>query len=253
MTGSTTNPWVIRINPKPRADIRLFCFPHAGGGASTFYSWSHALRDQPIDICSIQLPGRENRVNEEPIASLDSLIEALVEAVRPFTNKPFAFFGHSMGSLIGYELARWLIKNHTEHPKHLFMSSGLAPDQGHLREPLQHLSDADFLTALQARYGAFPAAVQSAPELMDILLPIFRADIAVLENYSHSSQTALNTPITVYGGKEDPTVPVDALKQWQMHTKEAFRMKVFEGGHFYWNNHRSELLRDITGQLLPSR
>jgi surfactin synthase thioesterase subunit len=122
----TTGPWVRRFTPRPKARLRLFCFPYAGGGASLYRGWSKALPLE-VEVCSIQLPGREDRLREAPITSISLLVQALSYAIRPYLDRPFAFWGHSMGALIAFELARQLRREVMPEPGHLFVSGRGAP------------------------------------------------------------------------------------------------------------------------------
>src|SRR5215472_10099046 len=139
------NSWVIFPRPNPLARWRLFCLPYAGGGASAFYNWPLDLPNY-VEVCSVQLPGRENRMSERPFTHFLPLIQSLTKAVWPLLDKPFAFFGHSMGAILGFELARQLRKLNEPEPIHLFASGSRAPQIPESR-PTYHLPEVELLEA----------------------------------------------------------------------------------------------------------
>ena len=145
---STYNPWLNCPRPKPRASLRLFCFPYAGGGISAFHSWSNNWLDE-VEVCTVQLPGRENRLGERPFTNLEPLLEALLPHLRPSLDRPYAFFGHSLGALVAFELARELRRYSLTGPVHLFVSALRAPSVPNLNPPLQALPDAAFIAELE--------------------------------------------------------------------------------------------------------
>jgi surfactin synthase thioesterase subunit len=175
--------WVTYPRPNAQSQVRLFCFPYAGGGASIFWHWVDAL-PRAIELCPIQLPGREERLQEEPFTDLSSLVEALLPMLRPHLDTPFAFFGHSMGAMIGYEVTRQLQKQHDLEPVHLFISSRSAPQLVDTATPLRFLPATSFMDELQRLYGAVPDAIRQHPELQDVFLPILRADVTLLETHT---------------------------------------------------------------------
>ena len=236
------SPWLAYASPLAYADplapgkqngsaaLRLFCFPHAGGGAGAYRDWVAALAPE-IVVLPIQLPGRETRFLERPFNNMDSLLDGLVEGIRPYLDTPFAFFGHSLGALIGFELARRL-RAEGLFPQHLFVSGYGAPHMPVLLPPMHHLEDHDFIAALDDM-ETIPTAVLESEELLALLLPMLRADFAVYERYRYQEAAPLNCPITMLGGDADPLVTQEMLAGWEKHSTQPCGMHIFSGDHFY--------------------
>jgi surfactin synthase thioesterase subunit/acyl carrier protein len=245
--------WMTLISPRPHAQsrVRLFCFPYAGGGASIFRDWANALPSE-IELCPIQLPGREERLQEALFTDLSSLVDALLPALRPYLDKPFALFGHSMGAMIGYEVARQLQMQHAPEPVHLFVSSRAAPHWVRTAAPLRDLPARSFMDELQRLYGAVPDVIRQHAELQDVFLPILRADVTLLETHTYVPGESLNCSIAVFGGERDPSVTQEALAAWREHTRVSFTQHLFPGDHFYIN-HAWEALAAIIAQELTQQ
>jgi len=212
--------------------MRLFCFPHAGGGASVFHSW-HSTLAPTIQVCPILLPGRETRLSDPPYASFDSLLEALTHQLQPWIDVPFAAFGHSMGALLAFELVRKLQEDGKPMPAWLFLSGRRAPDAPDKAPLLTPLPDGEFLEELTRRYQGMSQEFLQEPELMAVVLPILRADLAVVESYSYRESRELECPLTVFAGIEDSTVTYEQLLGWRRQTKARFTAQLFPGAHFY--------------------
>lgn len=247
MKPPSADRWITRPRPSSRARLRLLCLPHAGGGASSFRGWADALPPE-VEVCPVQLPGRENRVAEPPFDRLPPLVEALADAVGPLLSLPFALFGHSNGALIGFELARTLRARGRPGPVHLFASGRRAPDLPSDRPPTHHLPDAEFLADLQ-ELGGIPAQILEHPELLAVLLPTLRADVAIYESYAFREEPPLACPITAYGGLTDPKVSRETLEAWGRHTAGPFVTRLFPGGHFYLQEERTAVLRTLAADL----
>ena len=231
-----------------RAAMRLFCFPHAGGGAAAYRPWSHRLAGS-LDVCAVQLPGRANRLDERPLESMQLLVERLALELRPHLDMPFAFFGHSMGAVVAIEVCRALASCGAPMPVQLFVSGRRPPGMPDPNPPLRHLSDADFLSEIQRRYAAIPAEVASEPEVLSLLLPALRADITALETYVPTIREPLDCPILAFGGADDPLTPRAHLEEWGRHTRRTFEVRMFPGGHFYLDACRDAVLATV-GQTL---
>jgi medium-chain acyl-[acyl-carrier-protein] hydrolase len=247
MTLPIFNPWIVCSHPRPQAKLRLFCFHYAGGGTLSFRGWSNHL-PPTIEVCCIQLPGREQRLADPPFTRLEPLLQALVPAILPTLNQPFAFFGHSMGALIAFELARSLHHTHNNVPQHLFASGYRAPQLPNPDPPIHTLPDAAFINELR-RLNGTPEAVLANRELMELLLPTLRADFALIETYTHRDEPALTCPITVFGGLSDPEVSQEELVAWQQHTQVAFSLQMFPGDHFFLHSAQSQMLRSMESSL----
>jgi len=244
--SASLNPWVKCLNPLPAPSLRLFCLPYAGGGTGIFRPWLHHL-PRGVEICPIQLPGREDRWRESPFTRLDSLVQILAQNIQPFLDVPFACFGHSMGALIAFELARQLRSQQSPVPIHLFLSGRRPP---HLPNPkeLHTLPDQALIQELRQLEGT-PQQVLDNPDFLQLLLPTLRADFAVCETYTFTNSPPLAMPISVFGGLEDPETPISCLQQWHRHTSLPSTLDLLPGNHFFIHTSRSLLLKIMTDKL----
>jgi len=240
-------PWLRCLKPNPQAQLRLFCFHHAGGGAVTYNPWPAQLPH--LEVCAVQLPGRETRIRETPFTRMEPLVQTLTTALHPYLDKPFAFFGHSMGSLVAYELAQALQKHYQLSPVHLFASGRRAPQLPDPHPPIHMLPDEAFWAAIQQRYGGIPALVFQDEELKALFTPLLRADFTLVEAYHPSTTQPLACPLTAFGGDADHYATRAELMAWRALTQQAFALYLFPGGHFYLNDQRSLLLTEIAALL----
>lgn len=243
----TNDCWVMCPKPNPQANLRLFCFPYAGGGALSFRTWPNGL-PTTIEVCAVELPGRGTRMKLAPFTRHAPLVEALAQALLPSLNKPFALFGHSMGGLVSFELARLLRRKYDLLPVHLFVSGRRAPQVPDLDPPIHALPEPAFLDELR-RYNGTPEAVLENKELMQLLLPILRADFAVLETYVYTTEPPLGCPITAFGGLQDCKVSCDHLEAWRNQTSASFSLQMLPGDHFFLNSAQALLLQSLTQHL----
>ncbi|HEX8652349.1 MAG TPA: thioesterase II family protein [Pyrinomonadaceae bacterium] len=250
MSQPAITPWLACSDRNPQANLRLFCFPYAGGGAHLFRSWPDQL-PVTIEVCPVQLPGRERRLNEPCFTRLPSLVEAAARALLPHLKKPFALFGHSMGTLISFELARLLRRELGIEPVHLFVSGCAAPQIPGRAEPLTYnLPEPEFLRELQ-RLNGTPKAVLDHPEMMQLMMPILRADFEVTQTYAYATDAPLGCPITAFGGLHDQDVTRADLEAWREQTTASFSLRMFPGDHFFLHPAQSLLLRTLAQQLQP--
>lgn len=246
-TTKTSNSWITYSKLNINAKLRLFCFPYAGGGASTFRSWSEKITSD-VEICPIELPGHERRIAEQPFNQLKPLVNELAHALLPYLNKPFAFFGHSMGGLVSFELAHLLYKNYDLSPRHIFISGRHAPQIPDSKLPIHHLNKSEFINEI-AKLNGTPKAVLENVELMDLLVPVLRADFAAIENYVYTPKPRLNCPITALGGLQDLQVSYEDLQAWREQTNTNFSIKMFQGKHFFINSSQWLLLKYLDQEL----
>lgn len=238
-----SNPWFLSSIDKS-ASLRLFCFPPAGRGASLYARWRAHFRPD-IEICPVQLPGRENRIREKPYSSIPDLLNALMPWMEPHLDLPYAFFGHSMGALLGFELARMLLKQGHSGPRHLIVSARRAP---HLRDPhppISCLPDDAFLESVQRRYQGIPSSLLQDPEMRAIILRSLRSDFMMLENYTFCPEVKVPCPITSLGGLQDPEAREDELNSWSGHNTCEFRMKMFPGDHFFILSSTDSVIKEV--------
>lgn len=243
-----TNPWLVCFQPNSQATLRLFCFSYAGSGASIFRSWATEFPSSDVELFAIQLPGRENRFREPLCTNLAPLIHALTSALVPYLDRPFAFFGHSLGALISFEVARQLRQLHHLSPFHLMVSSRHAPQLPALTQPIHQLPDAEFLRELR-RYNGTPENVLQNHELMQLFLPILRADFTLNEAYLYTHEAPLDCSISAFGGLQDELVSHASLDAWREQTVSQFDLFRFAGNHFYLKNQQKELLSKISDIL----
>ncbi len=231
------------------ARLRLFCFPYAGGAASVFSMWPGNLPPE-VEVCPVQFPGRENRLSESPFTQLKPLVLALAQAIRSYLDKPFAFFGHSLGAVIGFELARQLRRENGPGPLHLFVSGSPAPQLPRRHPAIHQLPEEGFIKEL-GRINGTPEAVLHNVELMQLFLPVLRADFAMYETYHYAVDGLLDCSLAAFGGLEDSEVSRRDIEAWQDQTCGAFKLRMFPGDHFFLRSARTPLLRAISQDLRP--
>jgi medium-chain acyl-[acyl-carrier-protein] hydrolase len=253
-TSRDGNPWVVIPKPNPQARLRLFCFPYAGGGASLFRPWAEEMPPL-VEICAIQPPGRESRFSEPRFTSLAPLVAALDAALDPLLRPmPFAFFGHSLGAIASFELARALRRRQGPLPAYLFVSAHRAPQLPPRHTDFHDLTDEQFITRLGELNG-IPAGVAENADLMEVMLPLLRADVGIAETYVATAEPPLPIPIAAFGGVMDAEVSRDDLTPWKEQTSAAFSVRMLPGDHFFFAKQRmmlySALLADLrAAQLL---
>lgn len=241
------NPWLVRWANHQAAGLRLFCFPYAGGSAWSFCNWQQALSIE-VEVCGIELPGRATRQSETPHTRLSTLNQAMAEVLLPYLDKPFAFFGHSMGALISFEFARYLRRKHQLEPRHLFVSGRGAPQMPYRETRTYDLPDDEFIKDL-LRDGSPEYALD--PQLIRLLLPMMRADFELVETYVYEPEPPLTCPITVFGGLQDESVSREQLHKWQLQTTSYCSVVTLPGNHFFIKTAQSELLYTISQELNP--
>lgn len=245
--SAAANPWISIAKPNPEASLRMFCFPYAGGGASIFYRWADYL-PKNVEVCLINLPARGLRLSEAPATRLAPLICSLAKSLIPSLDKPFVFFGHSMGALISFELARYLRQLDRPQPRHLFVSGRNAPQLPLTGPPLYALPESDFLEKLRRLNGTPPRVLENS-DLMRLLLPSLKADFAICETYVYTREPPLNCSISAFGGMQDFSVTGETLAAWREQTTASFSCQMFAGDHFFLKQERAELLQKVSRQI----
>lgn len=240
--------WVYQQAVTSSHNMRLFCLPYAGSGAAIYRLWPEELPPD-VELCRIQLPGRESRLREMPYNRLSKLVDELAKVIRPLLDVPFAFFGHSMGALVSFELARAVRREYGVTPEHLFVSAWRAPQQA-LGTCLHQLPNQEFIEEMQARFSGIPNAILQEREILDIMLPILRADLAVCETYEYSQGEPLTCPISVFGGLEDHWIRPSDLEAWSAQTSADFNVQMYPGDHFFINDHRRLIVQNVAQVLL---
>jgi surfactin synthase thioesterase subunit len=239
--------WFKVLGDAPEAKLRLFCFPYAGAGALIFLPWPDALPDE-VEVIAAQLPGHWSRLPEPPFAQLSPLVESLADVIDLYLDKPFAFFGHSMGAMIGFELARQLRRLGRPLPHHLFVSGRRAPQIRETEPPIYDLPDVELIGELRKLNGT-PAEVLEDHELMALVLPILRADLSICQTYDYRPEPPLDCPITVFGGISDEEASESRLSAWSEQTTATYRKEMFPGDHFFLHQSQTALLRSLAYEL----
>jgi len=252
-TKLTSNPWISCPKPNPQARLRLFCFPCAGGTISAYSQWSNYL-PKDVEVHLVQLPGRGYRLEEPPFTRFFPLVQTLTSILRPYLNIPFAFFGHSMGATLAFEITRQLRRENHPSPVHLFGCCCPAPEKPILKPFIHQLPETEFLAELHHRYNAIPQAILQNAQLTQLFLPSLRADFTMIETYVYAYEKPLNCPITVFGGLQDKAICLDSLEAWGYETYSPFTLRMFSGDHFFLHHPQSPFLQFFSQelyQLLP--
>lgn len=242
---AAADAWLAVPRPEPAARGRLFCLPYAGGGAAAFRDWPPALPG--LEIVLVRLPGRESRFAEPPLARIEPLVDELAVAVAPRLDRPFALFGHSMGALVAFELARRLRRDALPQPSRLFVSASRAPQ---LRAGSVTVSqDEDELVSRLLGLGGTPPEVLANEELLGLLLPALRADFALVDAYAYGGEPPLDCPIHAFSSAEDPHATVGEVDAWRAQTRAEFVHEVLSGNHFFVHAQREQILVAIAAEL----
>jgi medium-chain acyl-[acyl-carrier-protein] hydrolase len=228
--------------------MRLFCFPYAGGRAAVFRTWPDELPPE-IEFYAIELPSRGKRIKEPPITRIEPMVRAIAGALESLLDKPFCFFGHSMGALTSFELVRLLRREGRAQPSHLFVSGAVAPQ---IPDPFPcrfDLPQPEFVDMLR-RLNGTPLEVLENEELLQLMLPTLRADFELLQFYEYVDEPPLSCPITAFGGLQDKEVSRQDLDAWRVQTTATFILRNFPGDHFFLHSDRSSLLWAMSQELV---
>jgi medium-chain acyl-[acyl-carrier-protein] hydrolase len=245
-------PWIFGGRISGNARCRLFCLPHSGSGAAQFASWKNFF-PSTLDICPVQLPGRENRFREAPLTNVHRIAEILAGELNPYIDRPYILYGYSLGALIAFELGRQLRRQKAAPPLSLYALARPAPNLAQTRHPLHQLPDDIFLVELTRHYKGMSPAILKEQELMKLLLPALRADVTALETYVYLEEGPLDCPIRAFGGRLDATTTEDELRAWRLHTNRSFELKMFEGDHFFIRNNQKSVFASLTQMLESSQ
>jgi medium-chain acyl-[acyl-carrier-protein] hydrolase len=242
-------PWLPKVRSKAGSKLRLFCFPYAGGASYTYSSWD-SLLPQEIEVCPVELSGRASRMREPAARNIRSLVHSMTAALLPWLDRPFAFYGHSMGALISFELARELRRSHQLQPVHMFVSSCLPPHSPRRREKVTYnLPEPQFIAALR-HFNGIPNEVQEhSEELMQLAMPLLRADFEACQTYEYIAGQVLECPLTVVGGLKDKGLNQGDLEEWREHTTSACTVRMVSGDHLFINTSQTWILRLLAEQL----
>jgi surfactin synthase thioesterase subunit len=237
--------WIQRFHPSAKAGVRLVCFPHAGGAATWFHPVSAAL-SPAVEVLAVQYPGRQDRRAEPVLRSVEELARRAADAVRPWEDRPLAFFGHSMGALVAAEAAR--IRAEEGAPPLTVIVSGRRSPTSFRDEDVHRRDDAGIVAEME-RLGGSDTRIFEDPEMRSLLLPVIRADYEAVETYRHRPGPPLPCPLLALLGDADPVASVEEARGWATHTSAAFELKTFPGGHFYLNDHAPAVIATIRDHL----
>ena len=231
--------------------IQLFCVPHAGNGPAVFRGWADRLAPE-IEVIVVELPGRESRFHETPYRGMEPLVNDLAGAVVNCLSedKPFAFFGNSMGSVIAFETLHEIRRRTGREALHLFVSASGAPHCESILPHMGRLQDEELIHAVNTRYGGIPEPVLADKEFLALALPTLRADICLLEAYCQDEPQPLDCRITAFGGRLDATVPLEQVEAWREQTLHSFDIFFLNEGHLYLDSARDFLLHQLREALL---
>lgn len=236
--------WFVRPVKRPHAKINLFCLPYAGGSARIYQSWPEYLPEF-VELIAIEPPGRGRRMQEPAFDSMKALVQELSGALRSQIERPYVVLGHSMGSRIGLNTLCELDRAGYPLPLHFIASGSAPPHITKKRKKIHMLSDDELIKELQS-YNATPDEVLNNKELMEIYLPLLRADFAVAEEELIPNLPPLNCNATVFGGINDSRVSEGDCFAWQEYFSPPIEVSIFEGGHFFIDSARNEVMRKVS-------
>jgi medium-chain acyl-[acyl-carrier-protein] hydrolase len=247
MTATKLSNWLVQHTPCAIPEVRLFCFPYAGGGPAVFRTWKNFLPSHFAGY-ALHAPGRESRFSEPCVADFKTLVDNAFKSIQPFAHEPFVLFGHSFGSIVAFETARRL-EEQGYNPEMLIVSGRQSPQIPSKRKPISHLPEEDFLSEMAA-YNGTPAEVLANQELMELLSPMIRADFLLAENYQFKDNGhLLKCPVMALSSHQDQWLDHDDVQKWSLYTTGEFNSHCFEGDHFYLNQQTEALIEYISNKI----
>jgi len=225
--------------------LRLFCFAYAGGGPSAYFKWIKAFPPH-ITVCPVLLPGRETAIGQTPIADMDLLLGYLAEALSPALDKPYAFFGYSLGAKLAYGLSHRLCSLGHQPPVLLTVAASRDPASPPHRPGAHLLPETEFVAYLRD-LGGTPKEVLADRALLDLMLPTLRADFALVGQ--PMPLHPVTCPIVACGGTEDPVAPPAKLLGWGRFTSSRFVLRAFPGRHFFLREQMAPLIGSVIEDL----
>jgi medium-chain acyl-[acyl-carrier-protein] hydrolase len=254
--GGRSRDWVTFFEPRSaRSSLRLICFPYAGGTIRMFSRWRASLPRQ-VELGAVELPGHGLRLLEKPLARVEDIVDGTITALEPYLDRPLALFGHSMGGLIAFEVARALRRADLATPVRLYVSGREAPQLPYEPTEIHKLPTKQFRQAVSG-YGATPAEVLAQADVMRLVEPALRADFAICETYTYTSEAPLDCPIHAFWGFADQLADRDAVAAWRYQTSADFSLRMIPGAHFFIQTAEKVLLqllaRDLKAYLAMER
>jgi medium-chain acyl-[acyl-carrier-protein] hydrolase len=247
-TVSNMEPWIIRAKRDAEVTMRIICIPFPGGSASAFLRWPELLPEH-IEVCAVQLPGRQKRIAEAPFTDLHDCVNELSTFLGPLIREmPFAIYGDCASAFIAFELCRYLDKEYDITPSALFVTCCRAPQLPLTRQYIYHLPDQEFKQALVG-LGFVPHWLQQNDRAFSGFLPLIRADFEMVETYQSNESGNFNFPIVAISAKHDTSCTLEEMRQWQAHTNSSFRLEIIDGGHNLSESHTEKIASMITNTL----
>ncbi len=241
--------WLSKWTDSSAPRVRVICFASAGSGSAPYQAWSQSA-PSGVEVRAVQLPGRESRRGEHFVTDFPHFVGEVAAAVQTLSDVPLALWGHSMGAIGAFEVARQLARSVPDQPAHLFIAARSSP--GAPYSPIHQLPDEQLLLFLEERYGVIPSAIRDDPQLLNYFLPIIRADLRLLSSYQFVDGPPLACPLTAMGGRNDHSVSEMQLNQWGRFTTGCFKLKMFDAGHFFPQELHQEVVSTITHELQES-
>ena len=237
------NKWFVIPKPNINAEIKLICFPYAGGSAVTYLNWAQQIADN-VELIIVQPPGRGPRMFEPLHKEMTTLIAELLIHFPTLLNKPYILFGHSLGSRVAFELMAELSKLAQPLPKHFIASGSKGPHLFSDKKSLHALSDEEFIIELEQLSGT-PKAVLENRELMELFLPVLRADFQIAETYRYDGSSKFPCTLSVLGGRDDIDIPREKLESWTTFFEKTTQICLLDGDHFFIDNHQEQVLKKV--------
>lgn len=235
--------WYLEYKKNSDAAIRLFCFHHSGGGASSYYPWAEHLSPK-IEMIAVQLPGRENRFSEPLTNNLNDIVTKLSEGFAVYKDKPFFVFGHSLGALISFEFVKSIHKLYSLYPRHIIISATKAPHLPFRMKNLSKLDDKTIKEKLRV-YNGIDERILNNDELLELFLPIIKSDFSIYENYNFLESKPIPCNILALSGEQDQTVSQEEILAWAKYAERKFEHISFPGKHFFIKDHQNKILEII--------
>lgn len=235
--------WLINPRPNPKAQMRLICFPYAGGNASSFISWADKLPSH-IELLAVQPPGRATRFDEPGCSDMEEIVSSFLPSFVSAIDRPYILFGHSLGSKVAFEIMEQCKKLSLNLPSHFIASASCSPDKVSQLNYRDDMKDQEFVELLKSLNGT-PLEILDNREIMSVYLPILRKDFMIAESYSYKSNSVFDCPCTVVTGDRDYSIEHKSLSEWSKFFSLPTQIKTIRGDHFFIDNNSNDLLLEI--------